>query len=275
MRKIIVHLIKSRYIDCLVSTGANLFHDIHETLGRRHWQGSHTVDDTELKDSGLDRMYDVYAIEEEFNSSDEYIYDFSRTLEKRPYTTREFLYLLGKDLSRRGREEGILTAAYKAGVHVYCPAIADSSIAIALALADGRDYPLFDCVGDVKETAHLAAGSSKSGVVFVGGGTPKNFIQQTEVTANMMGRKSTGHNYAVQITADSPHWGGLSGCTFEEAQSWGKIAKKSKKVSVNCDTTIALPIIVTALKQRMRGVKRVLPGMDLAGSYRVRKRIWD
>jgi deoxyhypusine synthase len=275
MRKILVHLIKKRYIDCLVSTGANLFHDVHETLGWRHWQGSPTVDDKELRESGIDRMYDVYAIEEEFNSSDEYIYNFAMGLERRPYTTREFLYLLGKDLSRRGKGEGILTAAYKAGVHVYCPAISDSSIGIAVALADGRDYPLFDVIGDVKETAQLTSQSRTSGVVFVGGGTPKNFIQQTEVTAHMMCKRSPGHNYAIQITADSPQWGGLSGCTFEEAQSWGKIAKKSKRVSVACDTTIALPVIVTALSQRMKGVKRTLPDMDLKKSYRVKKRIWD
>jgi deoxyhypusine synthase len=190
MRNILVHLIKNRYIDCLVSTGANLFHDVHETLGRYHWQGSHVVDDKELKDSGIDRMFDVYAIEEEFNSSDEYIYKFAMGLERRPYTTREFLYLLGKDMDKRSKREGMLTAAYKAGVYIYCPAIADSSIGIAAALADGRDYPVFDVIGDVKETAHLAAQARTSGVVFVGGGTPKNFIQQTEVTANMMGKKA-------------------------------------------------------------------------------------
>jgi deoxyhypusine synthase len=275
MRNILVHLIKKRYVDCLVSTGANLFHDVHETLGRFHWQGSHTVDDKELKDSGIDRMYDVFAVEEEFNSSDEYIYKFSMGLERRPYTTREFFYLLGQDLKKRGKREGIITAAHGAGVHVYCPAIGDSSIGIAVALADNKDYPLFDVIGDVKETAHLAARATASGVVFLGGGTPKNFIQQAEVTANMMGKKAPGHKYAVQVTADSPHWGGLSGCTFEEAQSWGKIAKKSRRVSVACDTTIALPVIVTALAERMKGFKRKCPSMDLKDSYRVKKRIWE
>ncbi len=275
MRELMVYLIKNRYIDCLVSTGANLFHDIHETLGWRHWQGSHAVDDKDLRDAGIDRMYDVFALEEEFNSSDEYIYSFSNTLERRPYTTREFLYLMGEDLSKRSRKEGILTAAYKAGVHVYCPAIGDSSIGIALALKDGDDHLLFDVVGDVKETAHLTSRARNSGIVFAGGGTPKNFIQQTEVTAQMMCKRTPGHKYAVQITADAPHWGGLSGCTFEEAQSWGKIAKNSKRVTVNSDTTIALPIIVSALAQRMNGVKRKLPDLSLKNAFRVRKRIWD
>ncbi len=273
MREIMVHLIKNRYIDCLVSTGANLFHDIHETLGWNHWQGSPFVDDNDLKDAGLDRMYDVLAIEEEFNSSDEYIYRFIDKLERRPYTTREFLYLIGEDLSKRTRREGILTSAYKAGVHVYCPAVADSSIGIAIALMDGDNF-IFDVIGDVKETAHLASIARNSGVIFVGGGIPKNFIQQTEVTAHMMCKNAPGHKYAIQVTADSPHWGGLSGCTFEEAQSWGKIAKESKRVTVNCDTTIALPLMVTALTQRMKNRKRKLPNMDLKGSHRVKRNLW-
>ncbi len=274
MREVVVFLIKNRFIDCLVSTGANLFHDIHEILGWYHWQGSPYVNDEDLRDAGLDRIYDVYGVEEEFNASDRYIYEFVDKLEKRPYTTREFLYLMGKDLARRGKKEGILTSAYRAGVHIYCPAIADSSIGIALGLRDGDNF-IFDVIGDVKETAELTASARASGVIFIGGGIPKNFIQQTEVTANMMCKVSPGHKYALQITSDSPHWGGLSGCTFEEAQSWGKIARDSKRVTVNCDATIALPLIVTALAQRMKGVKRKLPRMDLTDSHRVRKTIWD
>ncbi|MBI5560272.1 MAG: deoxyhypusine synthase [Deltaproteobacteria bacterium] len=275
MRELVVYLIKNRYIDCLVSTGANLFHDIHETLGRYHYQGHPHVDDRILRDAGIDRIYDVFALEGEFNAVDRYLYDFSFVLEKRPYTTREFLYLLGKDLAKRGEAEGIVLAAYRNGVPVYCPAVGDSSIGIALALRDGETNFLFDTIGDVKETAHLASNAKASGVIFAGGGTPKNFIQQTEVTACLMGKRAPGHRYAIQITADAPHWGGLSGCTFEEAQSWGKIAKKSSRVTVNCDSTIALPIIVSALSQRVKGVKRVLPDLSLKNSHRVKKRIWE
>ncbi len=275
MRELVVHLIKERRIDCLVSTGANLFHDIHETLGWSHWQGSEHADDSELRDAGIDRMYDVFALEEEFNTTDEYIYNFAMSLERRPYTTREFFELMGKDLHKRRKKDGIVSSAYKAGVPIYCPALGDSSIGIAISLADGEDNFLFDIIGDVKETAHLASKAKSSGIVFVGGGTPKNFIQQTEVTANMMCKRSPGHKYAVQITADSPHWGGLSGCTFEEAQSWGKVARKSKRVTVNCDSTIALPVIVTALAQRLKRHRRKLPKIDFKGAARVRKRLWD
>ncbi|HLC19134.1 MAG TPA: deoxyhypusine synthase family protein [Thermodesulfobacteriota bacterium] len=274
MREVVVYLIKNRYIDCLVSTGANLFHDIHETAGSFHWQGTHKIDDNELREAGIDRMYDVFAAEEEFHESDRYILNFAKTLPRRPTTTREFFRLLGKDLSRRAKKEGIITSAYNSGVPIYCPAVADSSVGIALALEDGPDHFVFDLIGDVKETAYLAS-SGATGVVFVGGGTPKNFIQQTEVTADLMCRNVMGHKYAVQITADSPHWGGLSGCTFEEAQSWGKIARKSRHVTVNADATIALPVIVTALAQRMKGVKRKPPKMDVTNSFRVKGRAFD
>ncbi len=275
MREVIVYLIKNRFIDCLVSTGANLFHDIHETLGRYHWQGSVHANDNDLRDEGIDRIYDVFALEEEFNRADRFLYEFADALKERPYTTREFLYLLGKELSRRGKIEGIVSAAYKYGVPVYCPAVADSSIGIALALKHGKAHFIFDLIGDVKETARMVADAPSTGVVYVGGGTPKNFIQQTEVTASLMCKEVEGHRYAVQITADSPHWGGLSGCTFEEAQSWGKISKRSTHVTVNSDATIALPIIVGSLAERMRGKKRGAPEFDFRDSFSVKKRIWE
>lgn len=260
IRNIIVYLIENRLIDCLVSTGANLFHDVHETLGNHHWQGSPFVDDLQLRDAGIDRMYDVFALEREFHRADRYIHRFSRTLDRgRPYTTREFLYLLGKRLSRDYKREGILTSAYRAGVPIYCPAIGDSSIGIALAMGRDEENLLFDIIEDVKETALLVARAETTGVIFIGGGTPKNFIQQAEVTAPLMGKKTSGHRYAIQITTDAPHWGGLSGCTFEESQSWGKIAKRAEKVTVHCDSTIALPIIVTALVQGMEERKRTIP----------------
>ncbi|MDP2690685.1 MAG: deoxyhypusine synthase family protein, partial [Deltaproteobacteria bacterium] len=140
MREVVTHLIENRYIDCLVSTGANLFHDIHEELGRVHWQGTHHMDDNLLKDMGIDRIYDVFALEEEFNAADRYIYDMAESLERRPYTTREFLEEIGRDLSKRGKARGIVSAAFKAGVPIYCPAVADSSIGIALALKDGPGH---------------------------------------------------------------------------------------------------------------------------------------
>lgn len=252
MRKAVSYLIEKRLVDCLVSTGANLFHDCCESLGHSHFQGTPSVDDLRLKEEGIDRIYDTFAREEDFRKTDRFIVDLVSTLDtSKSYTTKEFLNLLGIELSLKGQEEGILTSCSKANVPMFCPAIGDSSIGIALAYARETSgvQVNFDLVGDILDIARLVAVSSSTGVIYVGGGTPKNFVQQTEVTASVIGWKAEGHDYAVQIVTEPPHWGGLSGATFEEAQSWGKIAKTAKKVSVLCDATIALPILVTALAQ--------------------------
>jgi deoxyhypusine synthase len=259
MRRLVVYLIKNRLIDCLVSTGANFFHDIHESLGRFHFQCSPHVDDVDLQAHLIDRMYDTLADEEEFREEDAFIGRFAATLDQsRPYTTREFLYLLGREIAKRAREDGIVTAAYKAGIPLYCPAIGDSSIGIGIAenryLKKNRFT--FDVIGDVLETAHLAGNAPSSGVVYFGGGTPKNFIQQSEVTATFIRQASDGHKYAIQIITDSPHWGGLSGCTFEEAQSWGKIAPDAGMATVHCDSTIAMPFLVSALSENIRLIRK-------------------
>jgi deoxyhypusine synthase len=253
LRQIIRVLIEKGYIDCLVSTGANLFHDIYETMGTPHYMGSPEADDEELFEHGLDRVYDTYADEREFEKIDQWIGKWANSaLEKRPYTTREFLQELGLEIDRRsgGKNPGILTAAAKRGLPVYCPAIADSSIGIGLASA--KDNFIFDLTEDVKETGRLVIDRDTM-VVFCGGGTPKNFINQTEVTAKHLGADPKGHKYAIQYTTDAPHWGGLSGCTFEEAVSWGKIDPAGEKLTVFCDTTIALPLVVSALLTRREG----------------------
>jgi deoxyhypusine synthase len=252
MRRLVVYMIKNRLIDCLASTGANFFHDMHESLGRKHFQCSPNVDDVSLQKNLIDRMYDTLADEEEFRELDEIVGRFAAILDQsRPYTTREFLYLLGKEISRRAKEDGIVTAAYKAGIPLYCPAVADSSIGIGIAENRhlGKNQFNFDVIGDVLETAHLAADSPASGVIYFGGGTPKNFLQQSEVTATFIRKSTEGHKYALQVVTDAPHWGGLSGCTLEEAQSWGKIAHDASMVTVHCDSTIAMPLLVTALSE--------------------------
>jgi deoxyhypusine synthase len=256
MRRLVSLLIELRYIDCLVSTGANLFHDIYETLGTPHYMGSPDVDDELLFKEGLDRVYDTYADERKFEDIDRWLGEWANTkLEKRPYTTREFLHELGLEVERqsRGKNAGILTTAAKYGLPIYCPAIADSSIGIGLASA--KENFLFDLTGDVKETGRLVIDKDTM-VLYCGGGTPKNFIQQTEVTAKHLGADPKGHKYAVQFITDAPHWGGLSGCTFEEAISWGKIDPLGEKVTVFCDTTIALPLVVSALLTRRKGRSR-------------------
>lgn len=252
MRRLFVWMIENRAIDCLVSTGAQFFHDIHESLGRFHYQSSPVVDDVLLAENLVDRMYDTLADEAEFREEDEWIGQFASRLDQtRAYSTREFLYLLGEEVSKHAKEDGIVSAAYKAGVPLYCPAIADSSIGIGIAQNRyfGKNNFTFDVIQDVVETALITANSPATGVIYFGGGTPKNFIQQAEVTAIMMKAGVSGHKYAMQVVTDAPHWGGLSGCTFEEAQSWGKIAKDARMVTCHSDATIGIPILTTALSQ--------------------------
>ncbi len=249
LRMVVAHLILNRYVDCLVSTGANLYHDLHETRGQHHYLGSPHADDAALAEERIDRVYDTYASEEEFIGNDNWIADFASTLERRPYTSREFLHLLGGHLWKTTQRDGILTAAFRAQVPIFCPAIADSSIGMGLSQArqktPGAGY--IDIIGDIVESANLIIRRPRTASVVLGGGTPKNFINQASVQAEFYSDEVGGHRYALQIVTDVPHFGGASGSSLEEAQSWGKLSVESDKVSVQADATIALPVLVSAL----------------------------
>jgi deoxyhypusine synthase len=249
LRMIVAHLIAERYLDCLVSTGANLYHDLHETRGRRHYQGSPIQDDAALQAEHIDRVYDTYASEDEFVENDEWIAAFAATLESRPYTTRELLYKLGEYLWKETQRDGILTAAYRASVPIFCPAIADSSIGMGVSQARHRDQAAgqIDVIGDIVESANIVIRRPSTATIVLGGGTPKNFINQASVQAEFFSDDVGGHRYALQIVTDVPQFGGASGSTLEEAQSWGKLATDSARVSVQADATIALPLLASAL----------------------------
>ena len=249
LRLIVAHFLTNRYVDCLVSTGANLYHDLHETRGLRHYLGSATADDAALAEEGIDRVYDTYASEEAFISNDAWIASFACTLDARPYTTREFLYQLGGHLWNTTGRDGILTAAFRADVPIFCPAIADSSIGMGLSQARQKRAGAghIDIIGDIVESANLIIRRPRTASVVLGGGTPKNFINQASVQAGFYSEQVSGHRYALQIVTDVPHFGGASGSSLEEAQSWGKLAADAARVSVQCDATIALPILASAL----------------------------
>jgi deoxyhypusine synthase len=252
MRRLISYLIKNHYVDVVVSTGANLFHDLHETLGRYHYQASAEMTDLELQDAQVGRFYDTLASEHEYREADEWVGNFANTVDhSRPYSTREFLHLLGRELSEIATEDGILTSAYKAKVPIFCPGVADSAIAVGIATSRiNRKNPFqFDIVQDVVEAAQIMARSVTTSVVLFGGGPPKRFVQQIEVTASMIKQAMRGHKYALQIGLDMPESSATSGRSFEEAQTWGRVAKDAKTLSVLCDPTIAMPILVTALSQ--------------------------
>ena len=266
LRLILAHLISHRYIDCLVSTGANLYHDLHECRGRQHFQGSPQADDRALQAAHIDRVYDTLMDEDEFIENDIWIATFSQSLDKRPYTSREFLYRLGEHLWNETERDGILTAAYRANVPVFCPAIADSSI--GMGLSQGRQsmpgIGQIDVIGDIVESANLVIRKRRTASVVLGGGTPKNFINQATVQAEFYSSGIGGHSYALQIVADVPHFGGASGSTLDEARSWGKVAADADHVTVNADATLALPLLTTALVTTMPDVldRRQFPIFD-------------
>ncbi len=249
LRLVVAHLIANRYVDCLVSTGANLYHDLHETRGRRHYLGSPREDDAALAEDRIDRVYDTYASEEEFIDNDNWIAGFAHSLEARPYTTREFLHALGGHLWNTTGRDGILTAAYRARVPIFCPAIADSSVGMGISQARQRDprRGQIDVIGDIVESANLVIRRPHTASVVLGGGTPKNFINQASVQAEYYCPEVQGHRYALQIVTDVPHFGGASGSSLEEAQSWGKLAVDAQRVSVQADATLALPLLASAL----------------------------
>jgi len=254
MRLLVAHLLTERYIDTIVSTGANLYHDLHETRGRHHYIGSPLENDAALQADQIDRVYDTYASEQEFVDNDEWIAAFVLTLERRPYTSREFLYKLGEHLWNETGRDGILTAAFRGNVPIFCPGIADSSIGMGLSQARHRDEQAghVDVIGDIIESANLVIRHPRTASIVLGGGTPKNFINQASVQAEFYDDRVGGHRFAIQIVTDVPYYGGASGSSLEEAQSWGKLATDAEQITVHADVTIALPLLVSALESSAR-----------------------
>lgn len=241
MRKIISYLIQRRMIDVIVSTGANLYHDYFESFGDKHYVGSHMMDDVVLRKKRIDRFYDVLADEDKLYETDLWIEKiFSRTLKDHYYySSREILSNLGKALNKTAKDKNsVLISAYNQGVPIFCPALGDSSLGFSMMFANRRKNILkvggksvnlrkkriiFDGLKDVDESSKITEKSKETGVIYIGGGVPKNFIQQTAVIAGYQTRHDKSHDFAIQISTDLPQWGGLSGCTFEEAQSWEKL----------------------------------------------------
>jgi len=267
MRKIIAQFIRRRMIDVLVTTGATIYHDAYEATGGKHFKGTDKVDDVQLRKYRVDRMYDVYADERRFYRLDNEIErDFCTLLrDNYPYSSRQICYRLGAWLSDRARDkDGISVAAYEAGVPIFLPAICDSSLGFAMMFANRRRERklIVDHMKDVDESAMITERCSKSGVVIFGGGVPKNFIQQSAVVASYATRHDRTHNYAIQVTTDAAHWGGLTGATLEEAKSWGKYSPRARMVTCYVDSTIALPILAQALADRFKRIRRNIPRFD-------------
>lgn len=253
LRKVISDMIRYGIVDVIVSIGAIPYQDFYQARGYHHYKCSPDIDDLMLRDLFIDRIYDTLVDEEKFRETDAYIGDIAAELEPRLYSSREFMEVLG---SKINDPHSILYNAKKYGVPVIVPALNDSSIGIGLTgiyvkkRERGEDFMRIDPIRDNWELTQIKLKSEKTGVIYIGGGVPKNFIQQTEVIAETLGYDKGGHHYAIQITTDVPFWGGLSGCTFEEAQSWGKINREATKSVAYVEATIGLPLLVGYILQK-------------------------
>jgi deoxyhypusine synthase len=258
MRKVIRDMIEMKLVDVIVSTGANVFHDIFESFGYRHYVGSEEGDDDALRRHRIVRVYDALMDDQEINQVIHLLSEVPEGLAERVLSSRRYLEVLG---SRIKDEGSILRAASRCGVPIFVPALSDSSIGIGLTFLHLRkrvssEGLLIDQIRDSFEIAQLKKMASVTGAIYIGGGVPKNYIQQLGPVSELLFRKESGHRYAFQITTDDPKWGGLSGCTFEEAKSWGKIEKKSSYAAVYMDATVALPLLVGAVLQEGRVYRR-------------------
>ncbi len=257
MRKVIRDMIEMKLIDVLVSTGANLFHDVFESFGYRHYVGCENGNDDLLRKRRIVRVYDALMDDHEINQVIRLLSQIPKELGGRVVSSREYLSVLG---SRLEDDRSILKTASRRGIPVFVPALADSSIGIGLTFLHAKrkiasNGLIIDQIRDSYEIAQLKRKASVTGAIYVGGGVPKNYIQQLGPVNELLFQRESSHRYALQITTDDPKWGGLSGCTFEEAKSWGKIGKSSSYAAVYIDATIALPLLVGAVFQEGRVFK--------------------
>ncbi len=236
------------WADVVVTTGANVTHDLIEAFGGAHIIGDESADDRKLHDEGIDRIFDVFMPNEVYGNLEKGLWKIFDNLPKKEMSSREFLLELGK---RMDCEKSWVKKAAEKNVQVFCPAIADSGLGLQVwgwSQGKGReDRFVINTMKDLDEIISIAWNEEKvNGAIIIGGGVPKNFILQA------MQFIPTSHKYAVQITMDRPEPGGLSGASLRECISWGKLSKDAKYVDVIADATMVLPFIVSVLKERLR-----------------------
>lgn len=250
MRQIIADLIRDHLIDVLVTTGANMVHDLIEAFGASHYRGSAAVDDSELYRLQIDRIYDVFLHERDFSMYDELFVKMLEDLPSRQMSIREFMYEIGKRIED---PNSILRIAAENKVPIFCPAVADSAIGLDVWRFRSKCNPdLFvSAFADLDDLMDIVRKARRNGAILLGGGVPKNFILQAMIVV-----KRGGYDYAVQITMDRPEPGGLSGATLEEAKSWGKVKGRARAVQVIGDASVIFPLIVAAVRERLAKGKR-------------------
>jgi len=242
-------LVKYNMVDAIVATGASIIDmDFFEALGFKHYQGSQFQDDKELRENYIDRIYDTYIDEDQLQMCDRIIGEIADTLEPRSYTSREFIQEIGKYLKTNSKKKGsLIEMAYDNNVPIFCPAFTDSSAGFGLVMHQERNpknHITIDAIREFRELTEIKIRSEGSGLFMIGGGVPKNFIQDTVICAELLGKNVAMHKYAVQITVADSRDGACSSSTLKEASSWGKV-DVTKEQMVFAEATTVLPLIAS------------------------------
>lgn len=251
--KIYSDMIKYNMADVVVATGASIVDmDFFEALGFRHYKGSPNVDDRELRKLYVDRIYDTFIDEKQLQVCDETIKKIADSLEARAYSSRKFIKEMGRYLAegKAKKKESLVQIAYENNIPIFCPAFSDSSAGLGLVKHQaerkekGKNYVSIDSVADLRELTEIKIKSLVSGLFMIGGGVPKNFVQDTVICAEVLGKEVDMHKYAVQITVADVRDGGCSSSTLKEAQSWGKVDSGNEQM-VYAEATSVLPLIIS------------------------------
>jgi len=245
--QIYVDLVRNNMVDAIVATGAAIVDmDFFEALGFSHYQGSPHVDDQMLRSLYIDRIYDTYIDEEQLQSCDRTVKEIADALAPRPYSSREFIREMGKYLTTHAKKkDSLVQAAYENDVPIFCPAFSDSSAGFGLVLHQHErpDNCLsIDSVKDFRELTMIKIKAGTTGLLMIGGGVPKNFVQDTVICAEILGKEVPMHKYAIQITVADVRDGACSSSTLKEAQSWGKVDVAFEKM-VYAEATSVLPLL--------------------------------
>jgi deoxyhypusine synthase len=247
--KVYADMIKFGMIDAIVATGASIVDmDFFEALGFKHYQGTPFVDDQFLRKNYIDRIYDTYIDEKDLQNCDNVIFKIANTLEARPYSSREFIREMGKYLKKHSKKkEALIELCYDHNVPIFCPAFTDSSAGFGLVLhqvKNPKKHMTIDSIADFRELTDIKIKAGTTGLLMVGGGVPKNFVQDTVVCAEILGVEAEMHKYAVQITVADSRDGACSSSTLKEACSWGKVDTTYEQM-VFAEATSVIPLLAS------------------------------